>query len=193
MSEEESCLSSSNRFKIKAILVWLIICVPGNIFAIICIYSSKTNYTFISEQNYTNPAWHQKPIENLNASRDSERNETTIRDFRNQATIEIPNSSEVVSKFYNISNITQLYFYWKTKKNVDKMELFFDTFRFHNISMRQMIQKLWRKLMKKEIYNAMKVLRKFWKTQGIEYDFGLKAWVFSWLEWLGFPAMWSQF
>ena len=124
MSEKESCLSSSNRFKIKVILVWLIICVPGNIFAIICIYSSKTNYTFISEQNYTNPAWHQKPIENLNASRDSERNETTIRDFRNQATIEIPNSSEVVSKFYNISNITQLYFIEKQKRMWTKWNYF---------------------------------------------------------------------
>ena len=110
MSEKESCLSSSNRFKIKAILVWLIICVPGNIFAIICIYSSKTNYIFISEQNYTNPAWQQKPIEYLNLSRDSEENETAIKDFRNQATIEINNTSEVVSKFYNISKITKLYF-----------------------------------------------------------------------------------
>ena len=109
MSEKESCLSSSNQFKIKVILVWLIICVPGNIFAMICIYSSKTNYTFIAEQNYTNPAWHQIPIEYLNVSIDSDDNETAIKDFRNQATIEINNSSEVVSKFYNISNITQLY------------------------------------------------------------------------------------
>ena len=99
MSEKESCLSSSNRFKIKAIIAWLIICVPGNIFAIICIYSSKNNDTFIAEKNYTNSSWHQKPIKYLNLSRDSEKNETTIKDFRNQATTEIKNGSEVVSRF----------------------------------------------------------------------------------------------
>ena len=108
MSEKESCLSSSNRFKIKAIFVWLIICVPGNIFAIICIYSNKSNDTFISDQNYTNSSVHQKLIKYLNLSVNSSDNEISIQDFRSQATVEIKYNSEMVSKFYNLYAITKL-------------------------------------------------------------------------------------
>ena len=107
MSEKESCLSSSKRFKIKAIFIWLIICVPGNIFAIICIYSSKNNDTFITEKNYTNSSWHQKPIKYLNLRRYSVENETTLQNFRIQNTIEIKNDSELVSKFYYLFEIFQ--------------------------------------------------------------------------------------
>ena len=103
MSEKESCLSSSNRFKIKVIIVWLIICVPGNIFAIICIYTNKSNDTFISEQNYTNSSWIRNPIKYLNLSRYSEENKTTIQNFKIQATTDVKNGSEVVSKLYKLS------------------------------------------------------------------------------------------
>ena len=70
-SDESSCCSSSNMFTVKVVIAWLIICLPGNIFALICIYGAEdndipssheklsnfsvfTNFSLSSQQNYTN-------------------------------------------------------------------------------------------------------------------------------------------
>ena len=42
-SDEVSCCSSSNMFTVKVVIAWLTICLPGNIFAIICIYGAENS------------------------------------------------------------------------------------------------------------------------------------------------------
>ena len=80
-SDESSCCSSSNMFTVKVVIAWLIICLPGNIFAIICIYSAGNsditsshekqsnfsdthfiNFSLSSQKNYSNFYWNQKFI-----------------------------------------------------------------------------------------------------------------------------------
>ena len=80
-SDESSCCSSSNMFTVKVVIAWLIICLPGNIFAIVCIYGTEgsditsshqkqtnfsdgnfVNFSIRSQQNYSNFYWNQKFI-----------------------------------------------------------------------------------------------------------------------------------
>ena len=84
-SDEVSCCSASNMFTLKVVIAWLIICLPGNIFAIICIYGAENsdiisshetlqtlqpnfsethfiNLSQSSKQNYSNFIWNQKII-----------------------------------------------------------------------------------------------------------------------------------
>ena len=69
VSENESCcVSSSNRFTIKAILAWLIICVPGNIFALKCIYVNSSNDSFSSDTSYGNSSSEQVSDSYVNMS-----------------------------------------------------------------------------------------------------------------------------
>ena len=78
-SDEASCRSSSNMFTVKVIIAWLIICLPGNIFAIVCIYGTEgsditsshqkqtnfsdgnfVNFSLRSQQSYSNFSWNEK-------------------------------------------------------------------------------------------------------------------------------------
>ena len=96
-SNETSCRSSLDLFTLKVVIAWFIICLPGNIFPIICIYG--TNDTYI-------PSSHQKQIkfsrnENfLNYSSNAQQNVTNF--FWNQILIhkDLKNDAENVSTFY---------------------------------------------------------------------------------------------
>ena len=108
-SDEVSCCSSSNMFTVKVVIAWLIICLPGNIFAIICIYGvensditssdetlqalqtlqpnfSEThfiNVSLSSKQNYSNFIWNQKIIiRHLNLSTYLRENDKKIQAFK---------------------------------------------------------------------------------------------------------------
>ena len=87
-SDEASCCSSANMFTVKVVIAWLTICLPGNIFSIICIYGAENsditssdetlqalqtlepnfsethfiNLSQSSKQNYSNFIWNQKII-----------------------------------------------------------------------------------------------------------------------------------
>ena len=117
-SDEASCCSSSNMFTVKVVIAWLIICLPGNIFAIICIYGTETsditsfhesqsnfsdahftNFSLRPQQNYSNFYWNQTLlIRHLNYSTYLKEHDKKIQAFR------LKNDLESVSIFY-ISNL----------------------------------------------------------------------------------------
>ena len=94
MSENVSCVSSSNRFTIKAIFAWLIICVPGNIFAIKCIYANTGNDSFFSDSSYRNSSSHQVSDPYINMSQYLEENR------KENTTENINFESDTVSKLF---------------------------------------------------------------------------------------------
>ena len=53
-SAETSCRSSSNMFTVKVLITWLIVCLPSNIFAIICIYGTENTDMPISHTKPSN-------------------------------------------------------------------------------------------------------------------------------------------
>ena len=113
-SDAASCCSSSNMFTVKVVIAWLIICLPGNIFAIICIYSAGNsditsshekqsnfsdthfiNFSLSSQKNYSNFYLNQKfIIRHLNLSAYLQEHDKKIQAFKLK--IELEN----VSIFY---------------------------------------------------------------------------------------------
>ena len=53
-SAETSCCSSSNIFTVKVLIIWLIVCLPSNIFGIICMYGTESNDIPISPKKQSN-------------------------------------------------------------------------------------------------------------------------------------------
>ena len=53
-SAETSCCSSSNIFTVKVLIIWLIVCLPSNIFGIICMYGTENNDIPISPKKQSN-------------------------------------------------------------------------------------------------------------------------------------------
>ena len=117
-SDEASCCSSANMFTVKVVIAWLIICLPGNIFAIICLYGSESNditsshekqfnfsdtpfinFSLSSQQNHSNFFWNQKfIIRHLNLSAYLQERDKKIQAFKLKIDL------ESVSIFY-ISNL----------------------------------------------------------------------------------------
>ena len=101
-SDETSCCSSSNVFTVKVVIAWLIICLPGNIFAIMCIYGTEDsditsshekqsnfsdtafiNFSLRSHKNYSNFYWNQKFItRHLNLSTYVKEHDKNINTFK---------------------------------------------------------------------------------------------------------------
>ena len=101
-SDEASCFSSVNMFTVKVVIAWLIICLPGNIFAIICLYGSENsditsshekqsnfsdtpfiNFSLSSQQNHSNFFWNQKfIIRHLNLSEYLQERDEKIQAFK---------------------------------------------------------------------------------------------------------------
>ena len=101
-SDAASCCSSSNMFTVKVVTAWLIICLPGNIFAIICIYGAGNsditsshekqsnfsdthfiNFSLSSQKNYSNFYWNQKfIIRHLNLSAYLQEHDEKIQAFK---------------------------------------------------------------------------------------------------------------
>ena len=100
-SNEASCRSSLDHFTVIVIIAWLIICLPGNIFPILCIYG--TNDTDISSFNQKQPNYSWKHFTN-NSSR-AQQNITNL--FWNQSSIrrDLKIDPESVSIFF-INNLS---------------------------------------------------------------------------------------
>ena len=103
-SDESSFCSSSNMFTVKVVIAWLIICLPGNIFAIICIYSTEDsditsshekqlnfsdaafiNFSLSSHKVYSNFYWNKKFItstRHLNLSTYLKEHDKNIQAFK---------------------------------------------------------------------------------------------------------------
>ena len=99
-SDEASCCSSSNMFTVKVVIAWLVICLPGNIFALICIYGAEdhditsshekqsnfsdfTNFSLSSQQNYSNFHLNKKfIIRHLNLTTYLEEHDKKIQAFK---------------------------------------------------------------------------------------------------------------
>ena len=56
-SNEASCHSSLDLFTVKVVIAWLIICLPGNIFPIICIYETNDTHILSFRQKQIKFSW----------------------------------------------------------------------------------------------------------------------------------------
>ena len=117
-SDAASCCSSSNMFTVKVVIAWLIICLPGNIFAIICIYSAGNsditsshekqsnfsdthfiNFSLSSQKNYSNFYWNQKfIIRHLNLSEYLQERDEKIQAFK----LKIDQENVSISYIYHL-------------------------------------------------------------------------------------------
>ena len=117
-SDTASCCSSSNMFTVKVVIAWLIICLPGNIFAIICIYSAGNsditsshekqsnfsdthfiNFSLSSQKNYSNFYWNQKfIIRHLNLSEYLQERDEKIQAFK----LKIDQENVSISYIYHL-------------------------------------------------------------------------------------------
>ena len=96
-SNEASCHSSLDLFTVKVVIAWLIICLPGNIFPIICIYETNDTHILSFHQKQIKFSW-DKNLTNYSSNAQKNTNDF----FWNQSLIprDLKIDPESVSIFY---------------------------------------------------------------------------------------------